>query len=100
MPRLPATARAAKNGASARDFIGRLVEPQVLVALPWMNGAPVAFVLFELRIAKRVVEMIAEGRAHDRVAVELGNRLAQRFRQRANAAFAAVFLGQIVSRSD
>ena len=43
---------------------------------PWVDGAAIAFVLGEFRVAECVVEMIAERGADDRIVVEFGDRLA------------------------
>src|SRR5579871_3657268 len=99
---IPAVTTPAMMGINARLFTSgaSLIEPQVLVALPRMNRAAVAFVLFEFRVAKRVVEMIAERAAHDAVGIELGDRLAQRLRQGSDAALAALLFRQVVRRAD
>lgn len=53
------------------------VQPQVLIAFPGVNRSAVALVLLELGVAERVIQMIAEGCAHDGVGIELGDGLAQ-----------------------
>jgi hypothetical protein len=51
-----------------------------------MDRAAIAFILFQLSIAEGVVEMIAERTSHHGIGIELGDRLAERFRQRADDA--------------
>ena len=63
----------------------RLIDPEVGLPLPGMDGPTVAFVLGDFRIAEGVIDVIAQRAAHDGVLVELGERLAQRLRQRADA---------------
>lgn len=66
---------------------------------PGVNGAPVLLVLDKFCIAKRMIEMIPERRAYDRVGIELGNRLAKRFRKRSDAAVSPFAVVEIVSRA-
>jgi hypothetical protein len=57
-----------------------------------MDRSTITLVFRKLRIAKRMIEVIAERRAHGGVAVELNDRLAKRLRKRADTAFATIAL--------
>src|SRR5690242_14704538 len=65
-----------------------------------MHCTAIAFVLREFCIAEGVINVIAERRAHDGIAVEFGDSLPQRLWQRADAALAPIPIGKIVRRSD
>src|SRR5579871_6437868 len=82
----------AQRAGSARFSI----QPQVLFAFPRMDGAAVAFVFGEFGVSKRVVQMVSECRTHDGIGVEFVDGLAEGARQRADAAFAAFVLVEVV----
>jgi hypothetical protein len=57
-----------------------LERAQVRFALPRVDGTAIAFVLGQLRVAERVIDMVAERAADDHVVVERRERLPERLR--------------------
>jgi len=78
--RMAASKRCSSENALKRrkkhgGFFG-LVQPQVRPMFPRMYRAAVAFVLLEFGVAKRVIDVVAERGADNRIVVELNNGLA------------------------
>ncbi len=68
------TRKSKPNGIATQN--NGLVLPQVHIPLPGMHGAAIAFVFGEFGVAERVIQVIAQSAAHDRVAVKFRDCLA------------------------